>query len=337
MNLLFSLVLPVYKVESYIEKCIVSCLEQKDIDPNEYEIILVDDGTPDRSIEVALNVIGKHPKHHVKIIHQENGGLSAARNAGMKAAEGEYIWFIDSDDWIRGDALSLLKEKLDEIGAVEILSFLHQVVYSNGELSSMALEKDYFSEGIYYLKKNDFLSACSRIYKKEFLLKKQLYFCEGYLWEDAQLNIRALAICEKHYFYNAYLYFYFRRENSITTSGLSEIMEESRFYLIDSVIDSFDSYSFTPYKQTIICNKLAKILLAAIVGIYELPENLSLKFKKRFREKRNIYLEILFKSGNIKFQLIMLLLKVNFTLVSKILTWKLHKIQRNNKLFSMVR
>ena len=330
--MLFSLVLPVYKVESYIEKCILSCLEQKDIDPSEYEIILVDDGTPDRSLEIALDIIAKFPKHQVKIIHRENGGLSAARNTGMKSAEGEFIWFIDSDDWIRDDALSLLKEKLDKIGDVEILSFLHQIVYSNGELSSMTFKEDYSGEGIYYLKKNDFLSAWSRIYKKEFLFKKQLYFCEGYLWEDAQLNIRALAICKRHYFYNAYLYFYFRRENSITTSGISEVMEESRFYLIDSVIDSFDYYAFTPYQQTIICNKLAKFLLAALVGIYELPENLSLKFKKRFREKRNIYLEILFKSRNIKFQLIMLLLKVNFMLVCKILTWRLHKIQRKNEL-----
>ena len=93
-----SIIVPVYKVEKYLRKCIDSIINQtlKDI-----EIILVDDGSPDNCGKICDEYAAKDTR--IKVIHKENGGLSSARNAGMEVAEGEYIGFVDSDDWIETD------------------------------------------------------------------------------------------------------------------------------------------------------------------------------------------------------------------------------------------
>ncbi|MCR5798931.1 MAG: glycosyltransferase [Lachnospiraceae bacterium] len=98
-----SIIVPVYNVEKYIKQCIDSILEQTFTD---IELIIVDDGTKDDSGKIADEYAAKNPK--VSVIHKENGGLASARNAGIRMAEGDYICFIDSDDWVEKDYLEKL-------------------------------------------------------------------------------------------------------------------------------------------------------------------------------------------------------------------------------------
>ena len=100
--MLLSIILPVYNVEAYLGRCINSCLCQ-DLPKDNYEIIVVIDGSPDNSIEVARRF--QSDNDNVKIVVRENGGLSAARNTGLEAASGDYVWFIDSDDYIEENIL----------------------------------------------------------------------------------------------------------------------------------------------------------------------------------------------------------------------------------------
>ena len=94
-----SIVIPMYGVEKYIEKCLLSCINQESACLGvDYEIICVNDGTKDKSAVLARSIADKH--EGIIVIDQENGGLSAARNTGTAAAKGEYIWYVDSDDWI---------------------------------------------------------------------------------------------------------------------------------------------------------------------------------------------------------------------------------------------
>ena len=101
-----SIIIPVYNVENYVGKCLESCLNQ-DIPKNEYEIIVVNDGTKDNSVQVIEKYIT--PENNIRLIHRKNGGLSAARNTGLKEAKGEYVWFVDSDDWIENNVLNFRK------------------------------------------------------------------------------------------------------------------------------------------------------------------------------------------------------------------------------------
>ncbi|MDH6314239.1 glycosyltransferase involved in cell wall biosynthesis [Parabacteroides sp. PFB2-10] len=100
-----SLIIPVYNVEAYLEECLDSCLEQ-DIPHSDYEIIAINDGSPDGSLAILERYAAKYP--NITVLSQENRGLSATRNRGIEVAKGEYIWFIDSDDWIEKNCLSSL-------------------------------------------------------------------------------------------------------------------------------------------------------------------------------------------------------------------------------------
>ena len=105
-NILLSIVIPIYKVEQYIGKCLNSIYGQ--IDDLPVEVVLVNDGTPDKSMDVAQKFVNTK----TVVISQENQGLSAARNNGMKASHGEYVWFVDSDDWIDENMYEILLQEI---------------------------------------------------------------------------------------------------------------------------------------------------------------------------------------------------------------------------------
>lgn len=127
-----SIIIPMYGVEKYIEKCLTSCINQGNAKlGTDYEIICVNDGTKDKSAEIARQIAFQH--EGISVIDQENQGLSVARNTGTAAAKGEYIWFVDSDDYIEDKCLMrilpLLKDDLD------ILQLKWRLVFEDGRTS----------------------------------------------------------------------------------------------------------------------------------------------------------------------------------------------------------
>src|SRR3712207_8085200 len=105
-----SIIIPAYNVEQYIEKCLISTQVQE-VEKGAYEVLVIVDGAKDRSLEIAQNVARRYT--NIRVIYQENEGLSGARNNGLKAAIGEYVWFVDSDDWIEENCLTGIFQKLD--------------------------------------------------------------------------------------------------------------------------------------------------------------------------------------------------------------------------------
>ena len=113
-----SFIIPVFNTEDYLERCLASCLDQ-DLPESDYEIIVLNDGSTDGSLQVAQRIASSHPC--IRIVSQENGGLSRARNAGLREASGDYVWFVDSDDYIARNCLGTLwskcaDEMLDVLG-----------------------------------------------------------------------------------------------------------------------------------------------------------------------------------------------------------------------------
>ena len=109
----FSLIVPIYNVEAYLPKCIDSVLAQTCQD---YELLLVDDGSPDHSGKICDDYAAKHPDK-IRVIHQANGGAGAARNHGISVSTGEYILFLDGDDYLSANLLSELKKAMEKITA----------------------------------------------------------------------------------------------------------------------------------------------------------------------------------------------------------------------------
>lgn len=175
---LFSIIVPVYKTEQYLDKCVSSILRQSYTD---FELILVDDGSPDNCPQKCDNY--QKQDDRVKVLHKENGGVSSARNLGMTVATGEYIWFVDSDDYIEPFSLQQLYEAQKEQQA-------DMYVFNNGsahELSSNDINE--FFEKYYFTYILGF-GPWNKLYKREIVQSNYLCFdTQETIGEDLLFNI----------------------------------------------------------------------------------------------------------------------------------------------------
>lgn len=217
---LISVIVPVYKVEPYLHRCVDSILSQT---YTNLEIILVDDGSPDNCPTIC-DEYAKTDKR-VKVIHKENGGLSDARNVGMAAASGEYLMFVDSDDWLENNAvetLSGLSQKYDAqivIGGMQrIEDGTDRIIKSDADgsskeivMSNIQAMEDFFENGC---------AAWARLYRKE--IHDKILFPAGEINEDEAIVLKLLERCKSIVRTNQVIYNYRCRPESITTSEFSE-------------------------------------------------------------------------------------------------------------------
>ncbi len=205
--MILSIVIPVYNVERYIGRCLASCVQQ-DIPMSDYEIIVVNDGTPDNSMKIVQTYAQSHA--NIVVFEQENKGLSEARNAGLRLAKGDYVWFVDSDDWIETNCLKALSERIrnNHLDALHISA----INVSNGK---QALRFDYSSLDFSVWKGKDVLSriqfqypAQFTIYKREFLQSHRLTFYPKIYHEDMEFTPRAYYFAERVSYYTSPIYFY---------------------------------------------------------------------------------------------------------------------------------
>lgn len=231
--MLLSIIIPVYNVEPYIERCLSSCINQKGIEKGDYEIIVVNDGSLDRSFEIAQEILCDF-KNSI-FIDQENQGLSAARNNGLLMARGEYIWFIDSDDWIEEDALEkitpFLKDKLD------LLQINYRLVFENGMVKDTQkfIINGIISGKIQILKSPLPAPAQFSIYRRLFLINNDLKFVNGIYHEDSEFKPRVLYNSEKVASVPNYIYNYFQRTSGSITATYKEKNAYDTIFVMNSL------------------------------------------------------------------------------------------------------
>ena len=213
-----SVIVPVYKVEKYLHRCIDSILNQ---DFSDYELILVDDGSPDKCGVICDEYEKKDSR--IKVIHKENGGLSSARNAGIDIMSGEYVTFIDSDDFIHPSMFSsMMGEMKNQNADISICSFLRtseKVDYPDTSLKYKAFNntesvKMLYSVGI------SFITAWGKIYKSS--LFENIRYPHGKYHEDEFTTYKLLYSAKKVIFTEDRLYFYYVNPESIIQSSFSE-------------------------------------------------------------------------------------------------------------------
>lgn len=220
-DILISVIVPVYNVEQYLPKCVDSLLAQT---YRNLEIILVDDGTRDASDAICDAYAEKDPR--VKVIHKENGGLSSARNAGIDIAKGEYLGFVDSDDWIEPETYETLLSVAQKYDVKMVCGGRYNVNDATGERTvGLCPEKEEVIPAEELLRRiflwdNVDSAAWDKLYHRS--LFREIRYPLGKIVEDVPTTYRIaldagkIAMCDKP-FYN-YLY----RANSITTSRISE-------------------------------------------------------------------------------------------------------------------
>lgn len=276
-----SVIVPVYNVENYIEKCLKSLVNQT---MQDIEIIIVNDGSKDNSKNIVKSFEEKYPEKIV-YLEKENGGLSDARNYAMPYAKGEYIAFLDSDDYVEND----MYEKMYEIAQKE-----------NSDL----VECDFYWEypnkikedigQIYYGKKEMLekvrVVAWNKLIKRDILEKTKIQFPKGYRYEDVEFTYKLIPHLEKVSFLKKPCIHYIQRENSISNSQNERTKEI--FDVLDNVIKYYkENRYYDEYKEELEYT-YARILLCS---------SLKRMCKIKDKEKKEKLLNTTWENLNTKF------------------------------------
>lgn len=241
MGLKLSVIVPIYKVEQYLAKCVDSLLNQ-DLSPEEYEIILVDDGSLDHCVEMCEEYAAHFA--NIKVLHRENGGLSAARNSGIDVAQGKYVQFVDSDDYLESNVLKTLVAKM-ETDNLDILRFNYQNVNERYEAFNPNKDgkryvdyRDEVCDGLVFLT-HRLGPGC---YAWQFVIKRELLdgcrFKEGIYFEDTEWTPRLLSKALRVTSTEILVYNYLMRQGSITQSideKKKKKVLDDKFLLIDTL------------------------------------------------------------------------------------------------------
>ncbi len=302
---IITVIIPVYNVEKYIDRCILSVINQT---YKNLEIILVDDGSPDRCGKICDEYAKKD--NRIKVIHKENGGLSDARNAGLDIASGDYIGFVDSDDYIHPDMYKLLYEAVSEYSA-DVAECKHRKIigkkYKNPQPFKIKPDIQVFSGTEFAEKKviGDYLNSiivCNKLYKSE--RWKTLRFPQGKFTEDSYVAFDACYSADKIVVTDAELYFYLMRPGSISnSSGMKKAEDGVEGY--NHMIERCNQSAASPeakqkYMNVLTLCRQARILDAYYTA-YELKNQESLKkYAILYREGKSLRKEHNFKGFNSK-------------------------------------
>ena len=237
-----TIIVPVYRVEKFLRKCLDSVLAQtiKDI-----EVIIVDDGSDDNSGAIADEYAERYP--HISCIHKENGGLASARSSGLEVASGEYIAFLDSDDWVDDYAYETLYRIATEHNKPDII-----VYRSHGERNSFhipatgyydraGIEKEILpyvmpsinADGkLHYLR----FSNCMKIYKRSFLEESGIYYHDGILiMEDVLFSLECIDRARSYYYTDEELYYITENPNSLSRTPYNRNKTESMLKISECI------------------------------------------------------------------------------------------------------
>ena len=226
MKPLLSVIVPVYNVEKYLKRCLESILVQS---WNDYEIILVDDGSTDSSAQICDLYAEKYKM--IRVIHKENKGLSDTRNRGIEKASGEYVYFPDSDDWLEPNTFSELSDVIEEL-TYDIISFNREFVTSEEDKLISAKSRIQKLSGkqalLEMLNQGDVTGfANDKIYRKKLFLDNDIEFPVGKYYEDLGTNYKLFLKATKVYVTNQKYYHYLiTNPDSITQSWNEQKLQD---------------------------------------------------------------------------------------------------------------
>lgn len=257
-----SVIVPIYNVETYLRGCLDSLINQTFKD---FEVIMVDDGATDSSGSIADEYAKKDNRFYV--IHQENKGLSGARNTGLKLAKGHYISFLDSDDYFHPDFLNLMMQVAQNEQTDVVFCKLHHTNDLYQKMPS-GLKIGDFKTRRFFKPFADFLKekvlatqVCIKLYKKEALA--DLTFKEGIYFEDVLFTTLFMGRAKNAVYIDAPLYYYYTNPNSIMHTAFNEKKVTSYVTVIEEIFAyaSTHQQKYLPLVQREILNKRVKMTM----------------------------------------------------------------------------
>ena len=285
-NILLSIIIPVYNVELYINECLDKFI-------NDYkdgiELVLVDDGSKDKSGVICDEYAKKYS--FIKVIHKKNGGLSSARNEGLRKASGKYVWFFDSDDYVSDNCLGEIINKINN--DVDVLVGNYQCFYPDGkiEVNKDFLETDVNQVEFYKaLQQKGCISymAVRYILKREILIANNLYFTEGIYHEDEEWTPRMALKIKTYDVIEPVIYNYRVGQSNSIMGMVNEKKLLDKLKIADSFYDLSKKLSDSPEKSEFINSRLEFIFIAAINELCIYKKESRKKLKEEIKSR--IYL-----------------------------------------------
>lgn len=258
--MLFSVIIPVYNVEKYLQQCVDSVLKQTFQD---FEMILVDDGSNDESPEICDEYAEKDSR--IRVIHKPNGGQSTARNAGYRVAKGDYIAFLDSDDfYIHDHVLSQIAEKC--ASSPDIVVFKYKKYFDTTEeygscsYSFADIKQESYSDAIRRLVKKDafFCSAWSKVVKRSIMENNQILFDEHSRCEDMDWYFNVVTHSHSMELVDDVMVGYRQRDNSVTST--------KSIQTIDNFLEFF--IKWVPKVKSLSDSSLCEVLHSSMAKLY---------------------------------------------------------------------
>lgn len=249
MGCFFSFIIPVYNTEKYLHQCVDSVLTQG---CDDLEIILVNDGSTDASGRICDDYAKKYPEK-IKAVHKENGGLSSARNAGIRNSCGKYLIFLDSDDFfLDNECTSVLKKEL-ESNTVDVLCFKSLKYYPQQEKYvdyygdydiTCFMNKNPNEAFLHFVKDNkQFACACNKAVSRDVVINNGLFFQEGVTAEDVEWSLNLFESIKSVYATNKNMHIYRQNVSTSITASLSPKKFESLSGIVTRLIDKYSERS----------------------------------------------------------------------------------------------
>lgn len=282
-----SIIVSAYNTEKYIEKCILSLLNQK---YENIEIIIINDNSKDKTWDVIKN-IAKDNNKIVAINNKENHGLSYNRNMGLKKSTGDYIGFIDSDDYISDDYYEKMLNKMLKENADICVCDMNLVYEKNDTSLTVACGG---KERIDFINKGLAASCCNKLFKKDIITSYQ--FSEGKVNEDLAVVLPIVIKSNKVAYENSVAYNYVQRENSIQNSKITDKRFDI-FYGVDLTLDRIkDVDNYKEYADSIVFQQLISLFLYVFTTEPKFTQRVKWfrkysKLIKKYNPKENIYLK----------------------------------------------
>ncbi len=285
-NIKVSLIIPVYNVEKYIYKCLKSAVNQtfKDM-----EIIIVNDGSKDNSYKIIEKYKNKYD--NIKVINQENSGLSSARNTGIKISCGKYIAFADSDDYFSKRFIEYMYTTAEKKNCDIVVCGFKRISESKKlKIKNKPLKTKIFSseKALKILIEDVFINnfAWNKLYKRDLFTENNIYFPVGKTYEDMYVSYRLFHKSNKIAVINKKLYCYVQRKKSITSSFTEKNFDDIKLglydmknYLLENKI--YNKYAFS-YKFLVIKNIL--ILIYKIIISKDITPKIKIKLLKELKK-----------------------------------------------------
>lgn len=309
---IITVVIPFYNVEKYIEKCLYSVINQTF---TAFECILVDDESPDNSYEVALNIIQNDPRF--RIIRQQNKGLGGARNTGIEAAKGEYICFLDSDDWWEPNFLEVMYQSAVENQA-DMVCCQHKCIDENMNI----FQPVYKIKPGEYIKPNLFLFlmeyhiAWDKFYKRKIFNK--IEFPEKIYYEDFATVYKTAFCIDKLIVVNDILCNYFRRKSSITTVNLTEKHIKDKVFIVGDIFSFLENVNIEKNIKKQLLKYALFVFKDLIFYCVKSKDEIILNILRRELIKYNFFLNDIFRN-RIFSKISILLILFKYRLINKLL------------------